>query len=178
MKDITRSVLKVFALSGWAALTVSGMAVADSEEEILERIRPIGKVNVIQPAAPAPAPTPAAAAKPAPATTAAPPAAAPAAAPETPAPAVALAPADGDKANGKKTYDSVCFVCHMAGISNAPKLGDKEAWAPRIAKGKDALIQSSIKGIPGTAMPPRGTCATCSDADLIAAVDYMVSQVQ
>ncbi len=66
----------------------------------------------------------------------------------------------------------------MTGISGSPKLGDKAAWEPRIAKGMDALMQSAIDGIPGTAMPPRGTCATCSDADLKAAVEYMVAEAQ
>ena len=169
MKRKTGSVSKMLALSGLVALMVSTAAVASSDDEVLERIRPIGKVTVAQPAAPA-APTPAPAAAPAPA------------APATEAPAAAAssaaAPAGGGETAGKKTYDTVCFVCHMAGVSNAPKLGDKAAWEPRIAKGMDALVQSSINGISGTAMPPRGTCAACSDDDLKAAVEYMISQAQ
>ena len=190
MKRKTGSVSNMLALSGLTAVMLSAAAVASSEDEVLERIRPIGKVNVAQPAAPAPATAPAAAV-PAPAA-AAPPAETPALAPAaavapaatpTPAPAPAAAapvaaPAAGGDAVGKKTYDTVCFVCHMAGVSNAPKLGDKAAWEPRIAKGMDTLLQSSINGIPGTAMPPRGTCAACSDDDLKAAVQYMVSQAQ
>ena len=185
----TGSVSKMLALSGLAALMVSAAAVASSDDEVLERIRPIGKVNVAQPAAApavaeAPAATPAPAVAEAPAATPAPAPAAvptPAAVPVAEAPAAAepvAAPAGGGDAVGKKTYDTVCFVCHMAGVSNAPKLGDKAAWEPRIAKGMDALLQSSINGIPGTAMPPRGTCAACSDDDLKAAVEYMVSQAQ
>jgi cytochrome c5 len=63
-------------------------------------------------------------------------------------------------------------------VAGAPKLGDKAAWEPRIAKGKDALVQSAINGLPGTAMPPKGTCAACTDEDLEAAVEYMLSSVQ
>ena len=84
--------------------------------------------------------------------------------------------AAADAPPGKKVYESACMACHMTGVANAPKLGDQAAWAPRVAKGMDALLQSAIHGVAGTAMPPRGTCATCSDADLKAAVEFMVSQ--
>ena len=67
------------------------------------------------------------------------------------------------------------MVCHTAGIAGAPKLGDKAAWAPRLAQGMDTLMQSAIKG--KGAMPARGG-SSASDADLRAAVDYMVSSVK
>lgn len=179
MKRKIGFVSKALAMPAWVALVVSGTASADSDTDILERIRPIGKVNVAQPAAAAvsapaaavapPAATPAPAAAPAPAEAAAPEA--------VPAETVAAAPAAGG-ASGKEIYEGACFVCHMAGISGSPKLGDTVAWEPRIAKGMDALVQSAINGIPGTAMPPRGTCAACSDSDLKAAVEYMVSQAR
>lgn len=75
---------------------------------------------------------------------------------------------------GKKTYDSSCMACHATGAAGAPKLGDKAAWAPRIAAGEDSLLTSVING--KNAMPPKGACIACSDADLKAAVGYMVSQ--
>jgi cytochrome c5 len=87
------------------------------------------------------------------------------------APAAAPAAAAVD---GKKVYDSSCMACHATGAAGAPKTGDKAAWAPRIAQGMDMLHNHAINGI--RAMPPRGTCAACSDDDLKAAVDYMVSQ--
>jgi cytochrome c5 len=83
--------------------------------------------------------------------------------------------ADGGEV-GQKVYMKSCMACHAAGVAGAPKLGDKAAWAPRIATGMDALVTSSIKG--KNVMPPRGTCASCSDDDLKAAVEYMVSQSQ
>lgn len=62
------------------------------------------------------------------------------AAPHTAAPApVAAAPAA--KIDGEKIYKSTCFACHDVGVANAPKLGDKTAWASRIATGQDALYQ-------------------------------------
>lgn len=79
-------------------------------------------------------------------------------------------------ADGAATYKSICMSCHATGAAGAPKLGDKAVWAPRIAKGIETLTQNSIKGIPGTAMMPKGMCAACSDADLKAAVEYMVSE--
>jgi cytochrome c5 len=74
---------------------------------------------------------------------------------------------------GKSVYDTTCAVCHGAGVAGAPKLGDKAAWAPRIAKGNDSLYQVAIKG--KGAMPPKGTYAG-PEADVKAAVDYMVSK--
>jgi cytochrome c5 len=95
---------------------------------------------------------------------------------EAPKPQVATAAEKPAAAagNGKKIYDQTCMVCHAAGVANAPKLGDKAAWAPRIQQGLDALVQASIKG--KGAMPPKGGNASLSDADLRAAVEFMVSQ--
>jgi cytochrome c5 len=90
-------------------------------------------------------------------------AAAPAAAPATAAGAV---PA---------LYTQACAACHVAGVANAPKLGDKANWAPRVAMGVDALTASVIKG--KGAMPPRGG-STGSDAEIKAVVQYMVSTVK
>jgi cytochrome c5 len=107
-------------------------------------------------------------------------AAAPAASPAPSAPAtVAAAPvamaaaAPAAKPDGKKTYDSVCMVCHAAGVAGAPKFGDKAQWAPRIATGVDALYAAAIKG--KNAMPAKGGNAALPDADVKAAVDYMVA---
>ena len=89
---------------------------------------------------------------------------------------VPAAPAKGTPAgaaSGKATYDSVCHVCHGAGVAGAPKFGDKAAWAPRIKQGVAALHANAMKG--KGAMPPKGGNPSLSDADVAAAVDYMVS---
>jgi cytochrome c5 len=75
---------------------------------------------------------------------------------------------------GEQIYNSSCTACHATGAAGAPKLGDREAWAPRIATGNDSLLASLMNG--KNAMPPKGACASCSDADLKAALDYLVSQ--
>jgi len=80
--------------------------------------------------------------------------------------------------SGEAIYKKSCVACHATGSANAPKLGNKEAWKPRIDKGMDVLLQSAINGVPGTAMMKRGTCLTCTDDDLKAAIAYMVSQSQ
>ncbi|MCK5001923.1 MAG: cytochrome c5 family protein [Gammaproteobacteria bacterium] len=77
--------------------------------------------------------------------------------------------------SGEQIYKKSCLNCHGTGVANAPKLGDAVAWAPRIAKGNDALYNSAKKGVPGTAMMAKGTCGACSDEELEAAVDFMVS---
>jgi cytochrome c5 len=73
-------------------------------------------------------------------------------------------------------YDRACVACHLAGVAGAPKFGDKAAWAPRIATGTDTLYTSALKG-KGT-MPPKGGQTALADADVKAAVDYMVAAVK
>jgi cytochrome c5 len=92
---------------------------------------------------------------------------------ETPA---ADKPVDTQTASaaGQKIYQKSCQACHATGAAGAPKLGDKDAWAPRIAKGNDALLSSVKNGL--KAMPPKGTCMSCSEDDLRAAMEYMVGQ--
>lgn len=75
---------------------------------------------------------------------------------------------------GIRVYNKTCVVCHDTGAANAPKLGDRAAWEPRAAQGIDRLLQTTIAG--KGAMPPRGACADCSDADLRAAIRYMLVQ--
>ena len=74
---------------------------------------------------------------------------------------------------GKITYDQYCVVCHRDGLAGAPKFEDKNDWQKRI-KGRtvDQIVASAIKGL--GAMPPKGTCMDCTDADLKAAVEYMM----
>lgn len=126
---------------------------------------------------------PEAAAPAAPAAAAAP-AVAPAAAPTAAAPAivVAAAPAAAPAAMatvaagaGEALYKQACSVCHVAGVAGAPKFADKAAWAPRVGLGLDGLTASVIKG--KGAMPPKGGSAA-SDADIKAAVQYMLDAVK
>ncbi len=89
----------------------------------------------------------------------------------------AAAPAAAGKADvGQALYNQACQACHVSGAANAPKFGDKAAWGPRLSAGVDALTQSVIKG--KGAMPPKGMAMSASDADIKAAVQYMVNAVK
>jgi len=126
---------------------------------------------VVATAAAAPAAAPAkGAAAPAAAAATAPAAAAPA--PASAAPAAAPAAATAAASDGKKIYETTCVACHGAGLAGAPKFGDKAAWAPRIKTGMPTLYQTALAG--KGAMPPKGGNLSLSDADVKAAVDYMV----
>lgn len=81
-------------------------------------------------------------------------------------------------ATAEETYKSACSTCHDAGVANAPKLGDKAAWAPRIKQGKDALYKAALQGKPGTAMVAKGGFANLSDADVKAVVDLMLAKAK
>lgn len=91
--------------------------------------------------------------------------------------AEATEPALADTGKGKEVYGAVCFACHATGAAGAPKLGDAAAWGPRVAQGLDKLYDHSINGFMGEAglMPPKGGRPDFADADVKAAVDYMVA---
>lgn len=74
---------------------------------------------------------------------------------------------------GEKLYKSVCFACHTAGVAGAPKTGDTAAWAPYVETGMEAMVQNAIHGV--GAMPPRGG-SQASDAEITAAIEYMLAQ--
>ena len=99
------------------------------------------------------------------------PAVASAAAPAPVAPPPANVVAAAGSGAGEALYKQACFACHAAGVAGAPKLGDKELWAPRIQTGLDAMTANVIKG--KGAMPPKGG-SSASDADIRSAVEYMV----
>lgn len=88
----------------------------------------------------------------------------------------AAAGGGGDLAEGKQVYSQTCFACHGTGAAGAPKIGDKSAWAPRVAKGKPTLYKHALNGF--NAMPPHGGNPSLSEAQVKSAVDYLVSQAK
>ena len=75
---------------------------------------------------------------------------------------------------GPKVYALVCSACHAAGLAGAPKFGDVEAWAPRIAQGYDTLVSHAVNGI--RAMPAKGGNPNLSDAEVARAVAHMANK--
>ncbi|WP_350655573.1 c-type cytochrome [Psychrobacter sp. S1-30-MNA-CIBAN-0213] len=75
---------------------------------------------------------------------------------------------------GAKLYETNCKVCHESGLLDAPKYGDKAAWAPRLTKGTETLHMHSAKGF--NKMPAQATDKV-SEAQVYAAVDYMIAAV-
>ena len=103
-------------------------------------------------------------------------AAAPGAAAATAAPAAGGAPQSADASQaGKALFQQVCQACHLAGVLGAPKFGNKADWAPRLKDPMDKIYNYALHG--KGAMPPRGG-SNASDADVKAAVDYMVNAVK
>ena len=122
-------------------------ALASTATSVAERIKPVGRVEV--------------------------------ASAETqtePAKIAVAAPPPGR--DGQQVYQASCVACHGAGIAGAPKLDDKGQWATRIAKGLDTLYASAVNGMQGSAgaMPAKGGNPALSNAEVKAAVDYMVAR--
>ncbi len=86
--------------------------------------------------------------------------------------------ANPKKNKGQDIYESKCGLCHDANPTipvGAPEAWNATAWSPRLKKGEKALLKSMIEGV--GAMPPRGTCADCSDDDLLLAMKFMLPKV-
>lgn len=105
---------------------------------------------------------------------------------ETPAPAQtsrqlqpvsAAAPDLANLAIGEKVYKSTCSICHKSGLNGAPRMGSKQDWEPRLAQGNEVLYSRAINGYRGSkgSMPSRGSNPKLSEAEVKAAVDYMVA---
>lgn len=87
----------------------------------------------------------------------------------------------GGTTDGKAIYDHLCTSCHTAGIAGAPKLGDKSMWGPRIAQGLDVLVQHATEGYhgpDGNFMPPKGGNPALTEAQIKAAVGWIVGQAK
>jgi len=89
---------------------------------------------------------------------------------QAPAAATSSGPRDG-----ATIFNTICGACHNTGAAGAPKIDDKAAWAPRLATGKAALINSVTNG--KNAMPAKGG-ATLSEEEIKNAVDYIMSKAK
>ncbi len=139
----------------FTARAIGGSSFAETQnspQAVLDRIRPFGQVRVGKSEE----------------TLAA-------AAPAAPATALAAEPAASAAGQGgEAVYTKACIVCHSTGVAGAPKVGDKAAWEPRLAQGMDTLVSTALKG--KGAMPPKGGHASLSDAEIKAAIEYMLGK--
>ena len=92
----------------------------------------------------------------------------------SPAPAPAGGSANAVAQTGKQIWEGTCSACHQSGVLGAPKIGNKVAWAPHLAKGLKVLEDHALHGF--KAMPAHGGNPSLTDAQVIAALDYMISQ--
>lgn len=82
--------------------------------------------------------------------------------------AASLRPGDAALA---RVYDQSCKACHANPASGAPQVGDRTAWAPRLAQGMDTLLEHTVSGYKG--MPPLGSCGDCSEDEFAALIRFM-----
>ncbi|UAW98512.1 cytochrome c5 family protein [Halopseudomonas nanhaiensis] len=138
------TVKKLLAASAALLALAAGSAFAATDEAIAERLKPYGDVCYVgQPCA------------------------------EEAGPSTAGASGGGAR-SGEEVYGKFCTACHGGGVLGAPKTGDSAAWESRLANHNgslDELTQSAITGI--GAMPPKGTCADCSDEEIKLAIQHM-----
>jgi cytochrome c5 len=143
------SIVLRFAQMGALAASVvfMGASAAQSrDEQIAERLKPVGEVCLAgQPCARGGA---------------------------APVAAASAAPAASGAFDVEQTYQTSCNVCHASGMAGAPKFDDNAEWAKRLAdKGLETLVANAINGI--NAMPARGMCMTCSDDNIAELVEYI-----
>jgi cytochrome c5 len=75
--------------------------------------------------------------------------------------------------SGEEVTKNGCAMCHAAGMMNAPKIGDKAQWEPRIAQGYETLVKHAIEGI--RSMPARGGNPALTDGEIANAVAHMAN---
>ncbi len=88
-------------------------------------------------------------------------------------------PADpyrGPPRSGRQIYEYRCKACHARGTQGAPMVGDTYDWSQRAKQGVETLLKHAKQGYARGLMPPRGGCGNCSDAELRAAIEYMLEK--
>lgn len=70
-------------------------------------------------------------------------------------------------------YQRSCASCHTVAATGAPLTGDLPAWAPRMGKGMNTLVDNVVAGFGG--MPPFGLCMDCDVAQFEALINFMAT---
>jgi len=81
-----------------------------------------------------------------------------------------------EAASGESVYNGNCAACHNSGVAGAPVQGDAADWNDRVAQGVETLYKHAIEGYQGSSgmMPAKGGNPSLEDAEVKAAVDYML----
>jgi len=146
-------VVPVFLIIAIVHIVTGGLRIdpaSMSEEAVAARLKPFGEATLSVAAAPAPA--------------------------SAQASPVGSSQAAAQPKSGDEVYQQTCAMCHATGLAGAPKTGDPAAWQARISQGVPTLYDHAIHGI--RAMPAKGGNANLSDAEVKAAVDYLVSKAK
>lgn len=77
---------------------------------------------------------------------------------------------------GEQVVQMQCAKCHQSGAGGAPRIGDRDAWIPRLKRGLDALVRSAVHG--HGPMPPRGGMNDLTESELRGAIVYMFNPVK
>jgi len=81
-----------------------------------------------------------------------------------------------DGFDAQQAYMATCFACHNSGAGGAPNPNNPDDWTARLERGMDSIMTNVVNGI--NAMPAKGLCFNCTNEDLRAVVDYMISMTQ
>ncbi len=79
------------------------------------------------------------------------------------------------------TFKNVCASCHTGGmkgfLSGAPNISNKGDWQKYLKR--DSVQEMRKIVLHGTKdHKPRGDCRTCTDQQIIEAIDYILSRVR
>lgn len=93
---------------------------------------------------------------------------------------VSFGPKDGvavaaGGSTGREVFVQNCALCHVHGVAMAPRIDNQAEWEPRLSIGRQALLNSVLRGKGG--MPPKGGNASISDSQAAAGLDYMLEIV-
>lgn len=83
----------------------------------------------------------------------------------------------GSPHEGEIIVEHFCAVCHAAHPQialGAPRMSHIEDWKPRLKQGLSELFQHTDEGL--HAMPPRGGCFECTDAQLVLAIKSLIGK--
>lgn len=83
--------------------------------------------------------------------------------------------AAGGTRSGEQVYNKFCVACHSAGVMGAPKVNNAGDWGPRLDQGMDTVLSHALNGY--NSMPPKGTCADCSEDEIKSAIEFMTSEI-